>query len=124
MRKFVIAIALIAAAPLAQAGYISASVVHPTADTEGNPLSLEDITGTRYEYGTCATTGTTPTFGSSLGGRLVTGTGTTVVITGLPRGQTYCLRAFTQAGADNESAASNVIVKVAQVGQPRPPVVR
>jgi hypothetical protein len=110
------AVALFLIAGSAFAGQAVVTWTNPTARTDGSPLT--NLAGTEVEFGTCSGTA----FGTVIGAQAVTGTATTLTITGLTAG-TYCFRAQSVDANNLHSAWSAVASKVVPVAPPNPPTI-
>lgn len=117
MRKLILLMCL--AAPAAMAANVEVNWTHPTAFTDGTPLSVGQIASTRVEYGSCAGTA----FGVKAGEVVVNAPATQASIPLAPG--THCFRAYTKttaAAGGLESVATNVAQKVVPYSPPNPPV--
>lgn len=106
---------------VAHAADATVSWTNPTQNTNGSTIPATgpgSLTGTRVEYGSCLGAA----FGTKAGEVTVTAPATSVTITGLADGSTYCFRAFSRNTGGNESAASNVAAKIIPMPTPNPPV--
>jgi len=100
---------------------ISVSWSNPTRDVDNVLLPAtgpQSLASTRVQYGSCSGA----LFGAVIGQAVVPAPATTTIITGLPSGSTYCVRAFSRNVAGDESAASNVVSRVIPTSPPQPPV--
>jgi hypothetical protein len=112
--RTLIACVLLLVSFAASAGTATVSWTNPTTYTDGTALVAADITSTTVEYGSCVGT----SFGVKAGQSVVTGAGTSVVITLVPG--TYCFRAATTAKGVT-SGFSNVATKTIVQPAPNPP---
>lgn len=111
--------------PPAEAGTVVVSWVNPVLNTDDSPIpptqgDPEAIQSWRIEYGTCLAGGA---FGASLGEfvrtRATAGPVLTSATNNVGTGE-KCFRVFVRNFMGNESAASNVALRVIPAGTPRP----
>lgn len=91
---------------------------HPTAWTDGQPLSAAQLERTDVEYGSCSGSG----FGTVAGQQSAPAPATSTTIPGLAAG-TYCFRARTITRSGAQSAWSAVASKTIPAAVPLPPVI-
>lgn len=100
------------------------SWVNPTTNVDGSTIPSTGTTRlllTRIEYGTCAGTAPSYTFGTKQGEATFNAPATTGTTTGHSPGTTVCFRAYARNAENTESAPSNVAAKVFAPAQPAPP---
>jgi hypothetical protein len=103
---------------IANAASVIVNWSNPTQNEDGTPVGT--ITGTRVEWGSCTAT---DSFNVRAGELLTSGPVTTATIPGLASATKYCIRAYTIAGAGNESRASNTIARTTEPTRPNPPTI-
>jgi hypothetical protein len=107
---------------MALAGTLAGNLSAPTQNTDGSTIPASgtgSLTGARLEYGTCATTGANPTFGTKAGEITVAPTATTWSVPNLNPG-TYCVRGYWKNTFGNESSASNAVSGPVNAPTPNP----
>jgi hypothetical protein len=105
---------------VARAADATLTWTHPTAFTDGTPLTPAMLANTRIEFGSCAGAA----FGTKTGEVNLAPTFLTTTITGLAPG-TWCFRAYSKTIAiygGLESAPTGVVSKVIPFPAPNPPV--
>ena len=104
----------------ANAADVTLTWTHPTAFTDGTPLTPAMLANTRIEFGSCAGAA----FGTKTGEVNLAPSFLTTTITGLAPG-TWCFRAYSKTTAlygGLESAPTGVVSKVIPFPAPNPPV--
>lgn len=90
--------------------------VNPATGNNGT-VALTDLTQLRITWGSCASTGAAPTFGTKLGSKVVPVSTSAVVITSGVNPVCVYLTAISSSGA--ESPPSNVAMKtLTSIGKP------
>ena len=120
MKKLLLSLLLLPV--LALANTATVTWTPPTTNTDGSAIPASgagSIASYRVEWGSCVS----GAFGTKAGEQVVTAPTTSLVVTPLTAGQTYCFRAYAKNTFGAESGPSSVASKLIPPPVPNPPTI-